>query len=137
MKCHLILLVEDQQTSARFYASVLDRPPELDVPGMTEFCIGIDVVLGLMPTKGIKRLLGPTLPDPSGAAGIPRCELYLRSAEAAKYHARALATGARELSPMRLRDWGDFVAYSLDPDGHVLAFAELMSEKEKLHVTER
>jgi len=39
------------------------------------------------------------------------------------YHLRALAVGARELSPMAPRDWGDLVAYSLDPDGHVLAFA--------------
>ena len=38
-------------------------------------------------------------------------------------HARALAAGARELSPLALRNWGHEVAYSLDPDGHVLAFA--------------
>lgn len=137
MKCHLILFVEDQEASARFYASVLDRLPELDVPGMTEFCVGADVVLGLMPTKGIRRLLGPALPDPSSAPGVPRCELYLRVEQAARYHARSLASGARELSPMKLRDWGDVVAYSLDPDGHVLAFAELKAEKEKLLATER
>lgn len=58
-------------------------------------------------------------------AGIPRAELYLRVANASELHQRALAAGAVELSPMLLRDWGHQAAYSLDPDGHVLAFASL------------
>ncbi len=62
--------------------------------------------------------------DPDGAGDIPRAELYLRVDDAAAYHARALAHGAVELSPLVDRDWGDRAAYSLDPDGHVLAFAE-------------
>jgi len=28
-----------------------------------------------------------------------------------------------ELSPMAQRSWGDSAAYSLSPDGHVVAFA--------------
>jgi hypothetical protein len=124
MTCHVILFVEDQQASTRFYTFVLDRPPDLNVPGMTEFHLGAQAVLGLMPMAGIRRLLGSALPDPSSARGIPRAEVYLKTEGAAKYHARALAGGARELDVMRLRDWGDLVAYSLDPDGHVLAFAE-------------
>ena len=39
------------------------------------------------------------------------------------HHDRALAAGAVELSPLQQRDWTDHVAYSLDPDGHVIAFA--------------
>ena len=35
----------------------------------------------------------------------------------------ALTEGAVELSPLQQRDWTDHVAYSLDPDGHVIAFA--------------
>ncbi|PJB30817.1 MAG: glyoxalase, partial [Deltaproteobacteria bacterium CG_4_9_14_3_um_filter_65_9] len=38
-------------------------------------------------------------------------------------HRRALDNGARELSPLALRDWGHEAAYCLDLDGHVLAFA--------------
>ena len=37
-------------------------------------------------------------------------------------HARKGA-GAAELDGLVKRDWGDVAAYSLDPDGHVLAFA--------------
>jgi hypothetical protein len=37
--------------------------------------------------------------------------------------ARAVAAGAREISGLEPRDWGHDVAYALDADGHVLAFA--------------
>ena len=123
MTAHFILYVADHARSAEFYRQVLAMPPALDVPGMTEFRLGDDTVLGLMPAAGIARLLGGALPDPARASGIPRCELYLLVAEPAACHARALAHGARELSPLARRDWGHAVAYSLDPDGHVLAFA--------------
>ncbi len=36
---------------------------------------------------------------------------------------RAIAAGARELSPLAPRDWGDEAAYFADPDGNVLAVA--------------
>lgn len=38
-----------------------------------------------------------------------------------------IAAGATELSPLSMRDWGDLAAYSLDPDGHVVAFAQRMA----------
>lgn len=120
---HLILYVADQAAAARFWSAVLDREPELDVPGMTEFSLTERVVLGLMPEAGIRALLGEALPDPAAARGVPRCELYLVVPDPAAYHARALAAGARELSPLAPRDWGDSAAYSIDPDGHVVAFA--------------
>lgn len=122
-----ILYVADQSAARLFYAQVLDREPQLDVPGMTEFPLPGGAALGLMPNAGIHRLLAPALPDPALATGIPRAELYLRVADPAAYHARALAAGARELSALALRGWGEEVAYSLDPDGHVLAFAGLAS----------
>lgn len=124
---HLILYVSDQRASSVFYAHVFERKPDLDVPGMTEFRLTDGAVLGLMPTQGIRRLLGDALPDPSSAHGVPRAELYLLVDDAAAYHARALRHGATELSPMAPRDWGHDVAYSLDADGHVLAFANVAS----------
>ena len=120
---HLILYVADQRRSAAFYAQALGFAPRLDVPGMTEFALGGGAVLRLMPVAGIRRLLGDPLPDPARAAGVPRAELYLRVDDVDGAHARALAAGARELSPPAPRDWGDIASYALDPDGHVLAFA--------------
>ncbi len=119
---NLILYVRDQAAATAFYRRVLGEP-SLDVPGMTEFPLGPGTVLGLMPEAGIRQLLGDAIPDPAGGAGIPRAELYLRVDDPGTYHARALQAGARELSPLTARDWGDEAAYSQDPDGHVLAFA--------------
>lgn len=120
---HFILYVADQSASAHFYAQVLAQKPRLDVPGMTEFELPGGAVLGLMPEAGIRRLLGEGLPDPAAARGTPRAELYFRVDDPGAYHQRALDAGAREMSALAPRDWGDLAAYSLDRDGHVLAFA--------------
>lgn len=124
MNAHFIFYVKSQELSTLFYTSVLHAAPILNVPGMTEFRLSESSVLGLMPEAAIKRLLPERLPDPCAAQGIPRAELYLRVPNAPQYHARALAAGAWELSPPLQRDWGDTVSYCLDPDGHVVAFAD-------------
>ncbi len=121
---HFILYVTDQARATVFYSRALGLVPRLDVPGMTEFELPRGAVLGLMPEAGIRRLLGPALPDPARGAGVPRAELYLVVDDAAEYHRKALAAGARELSAPAPRDWGHRAGYCLDPDGHVLAFAE-------------
>lgn len=123
MKSHFILYVTDPAASTAFYSRVLDRPPSLDVPGMTEFELGSGAVLGLMPVAGIARLLGDRLPAVA-SPDTTKAELYLVVDDAAAFHARAIESGARELSGFGRRDWGEDVAYSLDPDGHVLAFAQ-------------
>lgn len=120
---YFILYVADQERSTAFYSAALAATPRLHVPGMTEFDLPGGGVLGLMPEQGIRNLLGPELPDPALAAGIPRCELYLLVDDPATWHSRAQHAGARELSPLAPRNWGHHAAYSLDPDGHVLAFA--------------
>lgn len=126
MATHFILYIADQGASTAFYAAVLGIAPRLNVPGMTEFELPGGAVLGLMPESGIMRLLGNALPDPSTARGVPRAEIYLLLPDAEAYHARALRAGARELSAMAVRDWGHAAAYSLDADGHVLAFAKAL-----------
>jgi len=122
MKAHFVLYVADQRKAAEFYSAVLDLQPTLDVPGMTEFVLSEDAVLGLMPIEGAERLLRLAMPETSG----PRTELYLVVESAGAYHSRAVASGARELSPFAVRDWGHAVAYSIDADGNVLAFAEII-----------
>jgi uncharacterized protein len=124
MRTHFILYVADQQRSTAFYSEVLGMPPKLDVPGMTEFRLGDSTVLGLMPEDGAARLFGDRIKHPSLAQAVPRCEVYLVMPDADEFHTRALAAGAHELSPMAARDWGHRAAYSLDADGHILAFAE-------------
>jgi hypothetical protein len=91
----IILYVADQAASGRFYRAVLGLAPTLEVPGMTEFPLPGGAVLGLMPEAGIRRLLGPSLPDPSVGRGIPRAELYLLVSDPEAWHHRALTAGAR------------------------------------------
>jgi uncharacterized protein len=118
-----IFYVADQERSTHFYSQVLGIEPRLHVPGMTEFDLPGGGVLGLMPEQGVRTLLGEALPDPGAARGTPRAELYLLLDDPGLFHARALAAGAVELSPLLPRDWGHLAAYSLDPDAYVLAFA--------------
>ncbi|MBK9214572.1 MAG: VOC family protein [Chloracidobacterium sp.] len=123
-KRHIILYVRDQQQSTRFYTAALAFEPILNVPGMTEFDLGEGAVLGLMPEAGATRLLGIETERFDAARATPRAEVYLVVDDAAAYHQRAIKAGAVELSSPSARDWGHEAAYSLDPDGHVLAFAK-------------
>lgn len=96
----------------------------LDVDGMTEFMLADNCKLGLMPEQGIAKILQDKTPNPQSGNGIPRCELYLNIDNIEEYFQRALAAGAKEISGIQLRDWGDTVGYAADPDGHILAFAK-------------
>jgi catechol 2,3-dioxygenase-like lactoylglutathione lyase family enzyme len=119
-----ILYVADQLRSKDFYSAVLDLQPVLDVPGMTEFELFEGVKLGLMPENGIAKIIHPNTPHPATGNGIPRCELYLKLENATVYIERSLQAGAKLISPLLERNWGDAVAYLADPDGHIIAFAE-------------
>jgi len=120
----IILFVADQQKSRDFYSSVLQMNPELDVPGMTEFKLIDGLKLGLMPENGIARILSDQTPHPKTGSGIPRCELYLLLDNIDEAYERALKAGAKEISKIQERDWGDIVGYLSDPDGHLIALAK-------------
>lgn len=121
-QAYFILYVTDQTRSAGFYRKVLDLEPIVDVPGITEFELRPGCILGVMPALSAKRLLG--VDAAPFRAGAPREELYLVVEDPDGCHRRALENGASELSAMATRDWGHRAAYSIDPEGHVLAFAE-------------
>lgn len=125
-----IFYVADQQKSRGFYQEVLGKNPVLDVPGMTEFEINNSSKLGLMPEKGIINILSDKTPDPAKGNGIPRCELYLYVDDPAAYFERALKAGAKEISELEKRNWGDEAAYCADADGNVIVFAKKILEEE-------
>ncbi len=124
-----ILYVADQNRSKLFYEEVLQTSPILDVPGMTEFQLGLGCKLGLMPESGIAKIISPTAPHPSSGNGIPRCELYLHVEDIEAYAQRSVSAGAKLISPPSDRDWGEFVVYLMDPDGHILAFSQVNKNK--------
>lgn len=120
----IILYVADQQRSRIFYEKILFQKPTLDVPGMTEFQLTENFKLGLMPEKGIAKIITPHTPHPESGNGIPRCELYLIVDNPAETLELAVKAGAKKISKAETRDWGDTVAYCADLDGHIIAFAK-------------
>ena len=118
-----ILYVSNQEKSRDFYQILLQQKPSLDVSGMTEFTLNDFVKIGLMPNEGIAKIITPKLPHPTSGIGIPRCELYLQIDNIESIFEEAKQAGATEISPITLRDWGDYVGYISDFDGHVIALA--------------
>ncbi len=127
MITEFILYVSDQERSRAFYESILEMPPVLHVPGMTQFQLNDFCRLGLMPEKGIVKILGQQTQHPSKGSGIPRCELYLHVDDPEKSISKAIQSGAQPVSPALPRDWGDIAGYCSDPDGHIIAFARKMN----------
>jgi len=121
----IVLYVADQKAATVFYKAVLKTTPNLDVPGMTEFSLGKDIRLGLMPLASAKKLIGSGKFQ-SGAKDIPKAELYLMVDDPNSYLKRAVESGAQLIHQVESRDWGDRAGYCFDPDGHVLAFAEVL-----------
>ena len=119
-----ILYVNDQETSCKFYQKIFRQHADLNVPGMTEFNLSDNCKIGLMPNKGIAKILADKTPHPDSGNGIPRCELYLYVDNIQFEFDNATKSGAKLISPIMDRDWGDKVCYFSDPDGHIIAFAE-------------
>lgn len=119
-----ILYVADQLKSKLFYMAIFGNEPILDVPGMTEFQLAENSILGIMPESGIVKILGNHTPHPNTGNGIPRCELYLYVTEPKNSLLNAINAGAKLISKIEARTWGDEVAYCSDLDGHIIAFAK-------------
>lgn len=77
-----------------------------------------------MPNHGIAKILADKTPHPETGNGIPRCELYFYVENIQFEFENAIATGAKIISEMTDRNWGDRVCYFSDLDGHIIAFAE-------------
>ncbi len=119
-----ILYVNDQQASTEFYTKLFRQKPDLFVLGMSEFRMAENFKLGLMPNKGIAKILSDNMPHPGQGNGIPRCELYLYVDNIAFEFENAMNIGAKLVSGIEDRDWGDKACYFADIDGHIIAFAE-------------
>jgi uncharacterized glyoxalase superfamily protein PhnB len=119
-----ILYVSNQEASSKFYGKIFRQAPELNVPGMTEFIVSDNFKIGLMPNDGIAKILSDKTPHPGTGNGIPRCELYFYVDNLQMEYDNAIKSGAKLISGIVDRDWGDRVCYFSDPDGHIVAFAE-------------
>jgi lactoylglutathione lyase len=121
-RTHTILYVTDQEVSTEFYEELLQMQPHLNVPGMTEFKITENFILGLMPEESIAKVICPVLAHPQTAHGIPRCELYFYVSDLEGEYSRLQEH--KIVSPLEKRNWGDTTFYIADPDGHIIALAK-------------
>jgi len=64
------------------------------------------------------------MPHPVLGTGIPRCEVYIKVHNVAEYIMRGAGLGAKLVSPLSIRSWGEKVAYISDLDGHIIALSE-------------
>lgn len=119
-----ILYVANQEAASRFYELIFRTKPTLEVPGMTEFTLSETLKIGLMPNNGIAKIISPATINPEKGNGIPRCELYFHVQNLELEYQNALQSGAKIISGIENRNWGDRVCYFADLDGHIIAFAE-------------
>lgn len=123
-KSHIIFYIGDQQASTEFYSKLLNINPTLNVPGMTEFTLTDNSILGLMPAAGIKKLLKEKIELPQKIINTPRAEIYLIVDNAAAYIKRAQEMKVAVIDEFAERNWGHRVIYFEDLDGYIIAFAE-------------
>ncbi|MFT3914451.1 MAG: VOC family protein [Anaeromyxobacteraceae bacterium] len=118
----LILAVESLPRALAFYRAAFGWEQVVDAPVYAEFRLPAGLRLGLYDRRAFAANTGRA-PAATPAGELAPTELYLYPEDLAATLARVQAAGARTLTPLARRDWGDEVAYLADPDGNVLALA--------------
>jgi len=123
MNVTIIIYTSDQEKATGFYRTLLGADPILAVPGMTEFELNEGTKLGIMPAAGIVRILEGEISEPICSQDHVKCELYLSKENADQLYENSMKAGGISLGGFKLRNWGEEVAYCLDLDGNLIAFA--------------
>ena len=120
----VILAVRDLAPMVAFYRDLLAATPTVEVPVYVELTLAGGMRLGLYVDTGFAANTG-VLPPPTAPGALTRTELYLHCDGAALEAALARATqlGARVLSALAPRPWGDEAAYLCDPEGNTVVLA--------------
>ena len=118
----VILAVDDPDRAAAFYQAALGFPVRERVPVYVELDAS-PIRLGLYRREGFAQNVGGAVPVRPPDGGLSSAELYLHVDDPAPAAARLLEAGARPLSPLAPRPWGDEAAYFADLDGNVVVVA--------------
>lgn len=124
MKTHFIIYVENISKTKVFYELLFNITPIIDEPGMCEYKLPDGSLLGIMPNTSLEKLFGKNFEKQKNKKALPQTELYFLVDDALNFHNRAIQLGASEIRAFSQMDWGENVAYSINHDGHILAFAE-------------
>lgn len=116
-----ILAVGDLARSVAFYETVFGWPRRVDTPVYVEFELP-GAGLGVYQRQGFAKNTGQE-PTAVSKGAITATEIYLRPPDLEAVLQRLQATGARQLSALSPRPWGEEAAYFVDPDGNVVTVA--------------
>ena len=121
---HVIFAVDDVRRAAAFYQGVFGWPrnERIDYREYVELH-SPDGTLGLCERGTYARLTGATPMTPTNGDVSP-AYLYVRVPDVRKVIGNLDAAGARPLSPLAARSWGEEAAWFADPDGNVVAVAQ-------------
>lgn len=123
LKSRYILYVENQAKSTGLYSQLLGFEPALNVPGMTEFKLSDTAILGLMPKKGIAKLLDNKYSVLESKEDLISTEIYFEVESLDPYYQKVKNLGMKIISEIKVQDWGHKTFYTKDEDGNVIAFA--------------
>lgn len=120
----VIFAVSDPTASARIYSEVFGFVVQVDAPNYVELRMTQGSSLGLYQKEGFPRNFGGRIAPKAAGAAQP-AELYVRVPDASAVIGALEAHGWALQSALAERPWGERVAYFLDPDGFVVAVAEI------------
>ena len=118
----IILAVDEFARVVAFYRAAFGWQQTVDVPVYAEFDMPGRQRLGIYEREGFGVNTGQVpLQIPTGA--LTGTELYFYAADIEQAIVRLEQAGARKLSELRPRSWGDEAAYYADPAGNVIVLA--------------
>jgi predicted enzyme related to lactoylglutathione lyase len=120
---HLVLSVNDVDRAKQFYGDAFGWRPHLEWPGeYAELELPDNDWVGLFREDGYAASVGAPVEElKRGRYG--GAELYVRVDDVEDSIASLRKAGAKSLSPLARRGWGDEAAYFADPDGNIVAVA--------------
>lgn len=126
-----MLATPNLKRAVRFYTRAFDWPMVVEERDFVKFDLPGGRGLALCSYDAFERYTGQRFSgSPTGK--LTGVEIYLRCDVLAHTIARLAAAGARELTELSPRDWGDEAAYFADPDGNVIAVARPLRSSSEL-----
>ncbi len=116
-----ILATRDLKRSVAFYTTAFDWSIRTQNKTYVEFDLPGGRGIALCTTEGFRQEVGAWPQEVED--GISNVQVYLRCDDLPRTIAKLHTAGARPLSKVNSRSWGEEVAYFADPDGHVIAVA--------------
>lgn len=118
----LILAVRNLERSVKFYREAFGWTQVVDTRVYVEFDVSNNQRLGLYQREGFGLNVG-RVPFEIPQDELAGTEIYFYVEDINESILSLSRAGAKELSALNLRDWGDEAAYFADLDGNVIVVA--------------